>query len=122
MGSKEREPKGSAISDDGEALGVRPLEDDRRVTSSKVFKITTLGSVPATLSALGLLMGPLATEPLASDLDLSDASSTYSGRVEKLSGTTTTWYVPGLEVSAFLSRSSSDVRREKAGSASAEEK
>jgi hypothetical protein len=122
MGSKEREPKGSAISDVGETLGVRPLEEDRRVTSSKVFKITTLGSVPASLSALDLLVGLLVTEPLASDLDFSEASSTYSGRVEKLSGITTTWYVPGLEASAFLSRSSSDVRREKAGSASLEEK
>jgi hypothetical protein len=122
MGSKESEPKGSAISDVGETRGVRPFEAERRVASSKVFKITTLGSVPISLSALDLLVGLLTTEPLASDLDLSDASSTYSGRVEKLSGIATTWYVPGLEASAFLSRSSSDVRRQKAGSASREEK
>lgn len=90
IGSKERDPKGSAISDVGDTRGVRPLEDDRRVTSSKVFKITTLGSVPTSLSALDLLMGLLTTELLASDLDRSDISSTYSGRAEKLSGITTT--------------------------------
>lgn len=50
------------------------------------------------------------------------ASSAYSGSELKLSGTMITWYVPGVQVSAFLSRSSSEVNNEKAGSASPREK
>ena len=70
-------------------------------------------------------VGLLATELLISVLmtiGFSIRSSAYSGSVEKLSGITTTWYVPGLEASAFLSRSSSEVSRAKGGRQSLGEK
>jgi hypothetical protein len=40
MGDREREQKGSEISDVGETREVLPVEDERRVTSSKVFRMT----------------------------------------------------------------------------------
>jgi hypothetical protein len=93
MGDREREQKGSEISDVGDTREVLPVEDERRVTSSKVFKMTTLGSSVASVSGLMTLTGLLVTEYTDSvtvDLDLS-ASSTYSGSELKLSGTIITW-------------------------------
>lgn len=90
MGDKEREQNGSEISNVGEILDVRPVDEDHRATSSNVFKITTLGSLPASLSVLISRVGLLVTELLGSDLGLSAASSAYSGSAEKLSGITTT--------------------------------
>lgn len=124
MGDKEREQKGSEISDVGESREVRPVEEERRVTSSKVFNMTTLGSSVKSFSVLITLIGLLATEYTDSvtvDLGFS-ASSAYSGNELKLPGTMITWYVPGVVVSAFLSRSSSQVNSEKAGRASPREK
>lgn len=93
------------------------MDEERRATSSNVLRITTLGSSVALFSGW-MPMGLLVTERLdsraLSDLALSE-SSAYSGSAEKLSGTTTTWYVPGLEASAFFSRSSSEVSSAKAG-------
>lgn len=40
MGDREREQKGSEISDVGETREVLPVEDECRVTSSKVFRMT----------------------------------------------------------------------------------
>jgi hypothetical protein len=126
MGDSDRAQNGSEISEVGEIRDILPL-GERRVTSSKVFKITTLGSLPRALhSLLAALVGLLATELLQSlealDLDFSFGSSAYSGSDEKLSGVITTWYVPGVKASAFFSRSSSDVSREKGGSESPREK
>lgn len=124
IGDREREQKGSEISDVGETREVLPVEDERRVTSSKVFRMTTLGSSVGSVSVLTTLTGLLVTEYTDSvtvDLGFS-ASSAYSGSELKLSGTMITWYVPGVVVSAFLSRSSSDVNSEKAGRASPREK
>lgn len=126
IGDSDRAQNGSEISEVGEILDSLPL-GERRVTSSKAFKITTLGSSPRTLhSLLAALVGLLATELLQSlealDLDFSFGSSAYSGSDEKLSGVITTWYVPGLKASAFFSRSSSDVSREKGGNESPREK
>lgn len=127
FGERDRLQKGSEISDVGEILVIFPLDGERRVASSKVLKMTTLGSSPLTLeSPLVALVGLLATELLHSlvgfDLVFSSASSAYSGREAKLSGVMTTWYVPGLNASAFFSRSSSEVRREKGGRESPGEK
>lgn len=124
IGDREREQKGSDISDVGETREVLPAEDERRVTSSKVFRMTTLGSSVGSVSVLTTLTGLLVTEYTDSvtvDLGFS-ASSAYSGNKLKLSGTMITWYVPGVVVSAFLSRSSSEVNSEKAGRASPREK
>lgn len=126
FGERDRLQKGSEISDVGEILEILPFDGERLVASSKVFKITTLGSPPLTLeSPLAALVGLLATELLRSlgfDLNFSIASSAYSGSEEKLSGVMTTWYVPGLKASAFFSRSSSEVSRAKGGSESPDEK
>lgn len=124
MGDREREQKGSEISDVGETREVLPVEDERRVTSSKVFRMTVLGSSLASFSILITLTGLFVTEYTVSvtfELGFS-ASSAYSGSELKLSGTMITWYVPGMEISAFLSRSSSEVNNENAGSASPREK
>lgn len=124
MGDRERAQKGSEISDVGETREVLPVEDERRVTSSKVFRMTVLGSSLASFSVLITLTGLFVTEYTVSvtvELGFS-ASSAYSGSELKLSGTMITWYVPGVEISAFLSRSSSEVNNEKAGSASPREK
>jgi hypothetical protein len=124
MGDRERAQKGSEISDVGETCEVLPVEDERRVTSSKVFRMTVLGSSLASFSVLIALTGLFVTEYTVSvtvELGFS-GSSAYSGSELKLSGTMITWYVPGVEISAFLSRSSSEVNNEKAGSASPREK
>lgn len=114
FGESDRLQKGSEISEVGEIFKVFPLNGERRVPSSKVFKMTTLGSSSLT-SPLAVLVGLLAAELLHSlvgfDLARSIASSAYSGSAEKLSGVITTWYVPGLKASAFFSRSSSEVSR-----------
>lgn len=124
MGEREREQKGSEISDVGETRDVRPADEERLATSSKVLRITVLGSSPALPSKFDLV-GLFVAEELESrallGLTLSN-SSAYSGNAEKLSGTTITWYVPGLEASALRSRSSSEVSREKAGRGSDAEK
>lgn len=107
----------------GEILEARPAEGERRLASSNVFKITTLGSLEEATD-LYPLIGLLAAE-LNSSVLVTVAfspSSEYSGSVEKLSGTTTTWYVPGLEASAFFSRSSSEVSSANAGRGSRGEK
>jgi hypothetical protein len=124
IGDREREQKGSEISDVGDTLEVLPVEDERRVTSSKVFNMTTLGSSVGSFSVLITLTGLLVTEYTDSvkvALCFS-ASSAYSGNELKLSGTIITWYVPGVVISAFRSRSSSQVNSEKAGRASPREK
>jgi hypothetical protein len=108
----------------GDTREFLPVEDERRVTSSKVFSMTTVGSSVRSFSVLITLTGLLVTEYTDSvtvDLCFS-ASSVYSGNELKLSGTMITWYVPGVVVSAFLSRSSSQVNSEKAGRASPREK
>jgi hypothetical protein len=126
FGERDKLQKGSEISDVGEILKVFPLDGERRVASSKVFKITTLESSPPLQSPLATLVGLLAAELLRSlvelDLAFSIVSSAYSGSEEKLSGVITTRYVPGLTPSAFFSLSSSEVSREKGGRESLEEK
>jgi hypothetical protein len=121
FGERDKLQKGSEISDVGEIPKVFPLDGERRVTSSNVFNITTLGSSP--LAALaGLLAAELLRSLVELDLAFSIASSAYSGSEEKLSGVITTRYVPGLTPSAFFSLSSSEVSREKGGRESLEEK
>jgi hypothetical protein len=127
IGDKDRLQNGSEISEVGENLDSLPFDGERRVTSSKVFKMTTLGSSPLTLHSLrtadvGLFAAELLHSLAGLDLDFSNASSAYSGSAEKLSGVITTWYVPGLKASAFLSLSSSEVSREKGGRESPREK
>lgn len=110
----------------GETRETLPMDDERRVASSNVFKITKLGSSfdtfaplsPLRLRLMGLMSADRWNSPEDLGFVLSVLSSAYSGRVEKLSGTTTTWYVPGLVASAFLSRSSSVVSSAKGGSES----
>jgi hypothetical protein len=123
MGDKERAQKGSEISEVGETLDVLPAEGERRATSSNVFRMTTLGSwvLLFDMCPVGLLATELPISVLVT-IGFSIRSSAYSGSVEKLSGITTTWYVPGLEASAFLSRSSSEVSRAKGGRESLGEK
>lgn len=55
MGDKEREQKGSEISDVGETLDVRPVDEERRATSSNFLKITVLWSSPALGSKFDLV-------------------------------------------------------------------
>jgi hypothetical protein len=122
FGERDKLQKGSEISEVGEIL-IFPVDGERRVASSKVFKITTLGS-SSTQSGLAVIVGLLVAllHSLGFDLGFSIVSSAYSGREEKLSGVITTWYVPGLNASAFFSRSSSEVSMEKGGSESPREK
>jgi hypothetical protein len=124
IGDREREQKGSEISEVGDTCEVLPAEGERRVTSSNVFRMTTLGSSVGSVSVLITLTGLPATEYTDSvtvALGFS-ASSAYSGSELKMSGTMITWYVPGVVASAFLSRSSSEVNSENAGRASPREK
>lgn len=92
IGDRESEQKGSEISDVGDTRDVLPVDEERLVTSSNVFKMTTLGSSLVSFSVLMTLTGLLITEYTDSvtvDLALS-ASSVYSGSELKLSGTITT--------------------------------
>lgn len=99
----------------------------RRVVSSNRGKTTMLGS-PETLAAsmgdslLKLLASEAANEPRRNGDNrklFMSGSSLYSGMCWKLSGLTTTLYVPGLIRSAFRSRSSSVVRFANGGRSSA---
>lgn len=94
IGESESEQKGSEISDVGETRGILPVDEDRRVVSSNIFRTTTLGSSLGIASDLMPLIGLVATELTDSgtpfDRDRSP-SSEYSGKPEKLSGVTTTW-------------------------------
>lgn len=124
IGDSDRLQNGSEISEVGENLEILPFDGERRVVSSKVFRITTFGSSLTLHSLRATDVGLVAAELLHSlaDFDLNLSSSAYSGNEEKLSGVITTWYVPGLKASAFLSRSSSEVRVEKGGRESPREK
>ena len=99
------------------------------VLSSNFFKITTFGSSVSLhassplRSLLCLLLFRDAVPDSPPKLwclisSSSSASSEYSGKLAKLSGLTTTWYVPGELASAFSSRSMSEVNDAKGGSES----
>lgn len=107
----------------GDGLDALQWEDGRRVLSSNLARITTLGSSVSILFSRSSPLLPLTMElvtepPRSRTLEPSIESSAYSGRPEKLSGLTMTWYVPGLYASAFRSRSSSEVNDAKGGSES----
>lgn len=95
--------------------GLMELKVFRRGTSSKRGKTTMFGSpckgIPSMADSLPkLLASDNAIDPRRNGDNVSfrmSGSSEYSGRCWKLSGLTTTLYVPGLERSAFRSRSSS---------------
>lgn len=93
MGERDRLQNGSEISEVGENLNSLPFDGERRVASSKVFRMTTFGSSLALHSLRTIDVGLLAAELLHSlaGLDLDFSSSAYSGRDEKLSGVMTTW-------------------------------
>ena len=112
-----------------EKLGLRSGEgtncdcgwDPEGDASSKCSRTTVFGSVRVETRLRGGIGLPI--EPLRDDCELirllvGKAAAAYSGRSEKLSGVTTTPYVPGRCVSAFLSRSSSFVREAKEGRSS----